>query len=184
MPNSPERWPGLPKRGEVKRHRLICLLVLATHLSGCSLLFVDGPRPKQPLDKQEPVVCSTSYAAPIVDTVLTGLAFVGAGIWATRSEEQARSMGTTQAGEIGIRMGIAGLTTASAIIGFTRLRPAASRMNRRNRHDDCRAPRWHRSRWSGRHRAWSQDRRQRPDGRSHQRADLQRPAPADPQSVR
>jgi len=95
------------------RRRLVsilagCALVPGT---GCSWIFVNQP-PSDPVPVAPPVVCTTSVASPIVDTVLAAAA-LGVGI---ATAAMSSKSGGTCTGSFGC-MNMSGLNTAGTAMG-------------------------------------------------------------------
>ena len=110
------------RKGLTTTARLICLLVAAIHLNGCSLMFAEGPKETRRTERREEQTCTTNYALPVVDVLLTAGYIIGASYWASRSDQQAKEQGISNRGQVvGSSIAMAGLTTTSAIVGFTRV---------------------------------------------------------------
>jgi hypothetical protein len=65
--------------------------------------------------------CTTSYAAPVVDVVLTGLYVAGTLYAATRSDADVEKQATSRGATVGSGVVMAGLLGTSAGVGFSRV---------------------------------------------------------------
>ena len=99
---------------------LSALLVAITGaLPGCSFLFVSPP-PKGAGEfaSFEPVKCTTSKAAPVVDTVIAGLEAVRTGIALAASDSDYNGVPISRGTDIGLGLGLFALYGASAAYGY------------------------------------------------------------------
>lgn len=87
-----------------------------TLLPGCSLFFVQSPpTPRLP---DQPVACTTSNAAPIVDSVVAGLQLVRVGYAISQKESDYEDFPISRGADIGIGVGLLAVFAASAAYGF------------------------------------------------------------------
>lgn len=98
----------------------IWLALLATvPLSGCSLLFVDGP-PKTYTPPQY-VHCSSSPGWPVFDTVVAGLELVRTGIAVSASDSAYQGAQISRGADIGFGLAFMTLFAISAGVGYGRV---------------------------------------------------------------
>jgi hypothetical protein len=99
------------------------LLVLSSLTMGCSFMFVDGPKPDDArLPGQAP--CTTSYAWPIVDTLLAGWFLLNAVLNANKPASSFSSSGDGEVAKstsVGMGVVLVSLTGVSAGVGFSRV---------------------------------------------------------------
>ncbi|MDX2090526.1 MAG: hypothetical protein SFX73_21890 [Kofleriaceae bacterium] len=77
-------------------------------LSGCSLVFVDGP-PSQPPPPPAIAQCDTSRIPPAIDTVIAVLAATGA-IYFAQSDDDMAGVGVVVEGGLALGFGLSALT--------------------------------------------------------------------------
>jgi hypothetical protein len=113
---------------------IICIFIATSGVSGCSFLFTEGPKNERVRDTRGATGCTTSYVAPVVDLVLTGLYVAGTIYGATRSDAEVEKQGTSREATVGGGVLMTGLLATSAGVGFSRvgdcreaLEPATSR---------------------------------------------------------
>lgn len=90
-------------------------------LAGCSFMFANGPsaRDRRPLPgTYGPVACSTTYVAPTLDVVLTGLEVARTVVAVDNSEADYRGMALSRGADIGFGVALTALAASSAIYGF------------------------------------------------------------------
>jgi hypothetical protein len=105
--------------------RTVALTLIGAMSQGCSFLFTRAPQP----NGQPSPSCTTSYAAPITDTIVTGVsvAAVLAGSIVYANAHQCRTASCTEGNELaGTTAIVAGsvgalLFTPSTILGYTRV---------------------------------------------------------------
>jgi type IV secretory pathway VirB10-like protein len=91
----------------------------AATLSGCSLLFVKGPPTR--LEPGEKMRCTTSYAGPVVDGIVTGLE-VARTIYATQASDATYAkLPYPRSADIALGVGLAGLYALSMGVGISRV---------------------------------------------------------------
>jgi hypothetical protein len=92
----------------------------ALGLGGCSFIFVDAPPPRRAerVAPHSAVKCTTSKAAPVVDTIITGLEVVRTAVAAGASEGDYNGAPISRGADIGFGLGFTALFGASAIYGF------------------------------------------------------------------
>jgi hypothetical protein len=107
-------------RSGMRSHWSFGLIVAGTAmLSGCSLLFVKGPPTR--LERGEKMKCTTSYAGPVVDGIVTGLE-VARVIYATQASDSTYAkLPYPRAADIGLGVGLAGLYALSMGVGISRV---------------------------------------------------------------
>ena len=105
--------------------KLVCgalLLSLLGGLPGCSFLFTTAPKsapsPVGATSEPEPSNCTTSKAAPIVDTVIAGLEGVRTGLAMTADDSAYANAPFSREADIAFGVGFLALFTASAVYGF------------------------------------------------------------------
>lgn len=97
------------------------VLMAAPHLVGCSALFVTGPPsssdPPPPLDR--PLECTTSDAAPLVDTAIVGVQAVRVVYAAQAKDHEYRDFPINRTADLSIGASLLTLFTISALYGFS-----------------------------------------------------------------
>lgn len=95
------------------------LSIAALPLSGCSFLFVDGP-PDHPerVSRQSELRCTTSKAAPIIDTVIAGYQVIRTGAAVAASDSTYDGAPISRGADIGLGLGFMALFGASAAYGY------------------------------------------------------------------
>ena len=86
-------------------------------LPGCSWLFVEAPRAQ--VTPSQPVTCTRSKAAPIIDSVVTGLQTVRVVYALSQSEADYDDFPISRGADIGLGLGFTALFAASAVYGFS-----------------------------------------------------------------
>jgi hypothetical protein len=104
---------------KLSRPLLLLWLVVTMSGTGCSFVFVTGPKPGR--DTKGWVDCSTSYAAPVLDMVLTVWEFLGAGAALTRSDADYKDAPISRDAAIWSSVTLTALASASAIYGATQV---------------------------------------------------------------
>jgi len=97
------------------------LLAISMAASGCSFLFTTSPpaTPERlPPGVPVPVTCTTSRAAPIIDTVIGGLEVIRTGIALNNSESDYHDQPISRGADIGFGVALSALFVTSAIYGF------------------------------------------------------------------
>jgi hypothetical protein len=89
--------------------------------AGCSFIFTAAPTerdrsPNRPLEQR--VSCSTHYAPPLLDVLLTGVQVVSTVIAVRRSDADYRGAPISRDADVGIGVAVTGLALSSAIYGF------------------------------------------------------------------
>jgi hypothetical protein len=109
-----------PAMGRSARVRAVAALLSLTTLPGCSLLFVNPPpdRPPSYADAPRRVECTSSVAAPVVDTVIAGLQIVRTGIAATADDSVYDDAKISRGADIAIGVSLMTLFGLSAVYGF------------------------------------------------------------------
>lgn len=101
-------------------------------LVGCSLLFTTKPpRNIETLPPSAPVECTTSKAAPVIDTVVAGLQVIRTAVAASADDSDYEDAPISREADIGFGLAFAALFTASAAYGYTvtgQCRQAKNRM--------------------------------------------------------
>lgn len=92
------------------------LAASALVLPACSFVFVRGPRTGRETYGQ--VRCTTSRAAPIIDTAIAGLQLVRVGYAASLTSDDYRGTTLSREADIGIGAGLLLLAGVSAAYGF------------------------------------------------------------------
>jgi len=105
--------------------KLVCgalILSLLGGLPGCSFLFTTAPKAAPShtgsTSQYESTKCTTSKAAPIVDTVIAGLEGVRTGIALAADKSDYASSPISKEADIAFGLGFLALFSASAIYGF------------------------------------------------------------------
>jgi hypothetical protein len=106
----------MSSRGTLEAAMILCLL--APCFAGCSLLFTTGPEPNA-ARKRHPPDCTTSAAAPILDTVLAGLQVVRTGFAIAASDEAYANYPISREADVGFGVTFASLHLVSAVHGFS-----------------------------------------------------------------
>ena len=101
--------------------RLICALTATLSLNGCSFLFTEGPREGRVPDPRGAESCTTSYAAPVVDSAPAGLDVAGTADMATRSDEELQQRDTSRGAAVAGGFVMVGGLGTSSVVGFTRV---------------------------------------------------------------
>jgi hypothetical protein len=87
---------------------------------GCSLLFVTSPPATvEKLPPSEPVQCTSSKAAPVIDTLIAGYQVFRTGYALSRSNSDYKGAPIDRNADIGIGVGLAALFIASSIYGYS-----------------------------------------------------------------
>jgi hypothetical protein len=94
-----------------------CAAGLAVACSGCSFLFTKRA-PADALDAEDPPKCTSSVAAPVVDTAITTFQVVRVALAARAEDYQYQGMPFDRQADIGIGAGLIALFGASAVYGF------------------------------------------------------------------
>jgi hypothetical protein len=99
------------------------ILSLLGGLPGCSFLFTTAPKSEPTYggapSEYQSSSCTTSKAAPIVDTVIAGLEGVRTGIALAADKSDYESAPISKGADVAFGLGFLALFTASAIYGFT-----------------------------------------------------------------
>ncbi|HEX2673060.1 MAG TPA: hypothetical protein VHM25_19405 [Polyangiaceae bacterium] len=105
--------------------KLVCgalMLSLLGGLPGCSFLFTTAPKSapshEGATSEYEPSHCTTSQAAPIVDTVIAGLEGVRTGLALAADKSDYANSPISKEADIAFGLGFLALFSASAIYGF------------------------------------------------------------------
>jgi hypothetical protein len=94
--------------------------------SGCSYIFVTGkPANAESLPPSEPVECSTSKAAPVLDTVFGSLEIARTAYALSRSDGDYSGQPLSRGADIGFGVGFVALFASSAIYGYLKTSPCA-----------------------------------------------------------
>src|SRR5439155_14954438 len=119
------RWP--PHRAILRRMTALVRQTLfagamfaGVAASGCSLVFTTrAPDHPERIPPAMPIMCTTSRAAPVVDTIIAGLESVRT-IFAVSAKDSVYQGATiTRPADIGIGLGLTTLFAVSAIYGFS-----------------------------------------------------------------
>ncbi|MEO8904530.1 MAG: hypothetical protein ABI488_19175 [Polyangiaceae bacterium] len=95
------------------------LVSLTGALPGCSFLFVSPPPSNTGgLPSEEPVKCTKSKAAPVVDTVVTGLEAARVGFALAASDRTYDSAPISRTTDIALGLGLLALFATSATYGY------------------------------------------------------------------
>ena len=97
-------------------------------LPGCSWLFVEAPRAQ--VAPSQPVTCTRSKAAPIIDSVVTGLQTVRVVYALSQSEADYDDFPISRGADIGLGLGFTALFAASAVYGFSTTATCAAAQQR------------------------------------------------------
>jgi hypothetical protein len=113
------------KRDRARRHALSAVAIVALYLGapalpGCSFVFLEAapPAPATPEEARRPVHCTTSVAAPVIDTVLAGFEVVRTGVALGAGEHAYDDYPVSRGADVGVGLALTALFTASAIYGF------------------------------------------------------------------
>ena len=114
------------------RGALSCALILSltTVLPGCSFLFTTAPKHAQPSVEFVSNKCTTSKAAPIVDTVIAGLEGVRTGLALAADQSTYDHAPISRGADIALGVGFLALFGASAIYGYSVTGECSSRRDR------------------------------------------------------
>lgn len=93
------------------------ILGMAGFLPGCSFLFTTAPKHAES-SQFESSKCTTSKAAPIVDTLITGLEGVRTGLALSADNSTYDHAPISRAADVGLGVGFVALFGASAIYGY------------------------------------------------------------------
>jgi hypothetical protein len=91
-------------------------IAVAVLAGGCSFVFVSRPTEE---DRRGSATCTTSNAAPVVDTLLTAFQVVRTSYALSRSDADYEGSGLSRSADVGFGIGLTALAAASAIYGFT-----------------------------------------------------------------
>ena len=106
--------------------------------SGCSFLFVKGkPANTEAFPPSEAVECTTSKAAPVLDTVFAGLELARTGYAVSLDDSKYRGQTLSRGADIGLGIGFAALFVSSAIYGYVK---TGDCVDAKTQHDRARAP--------------------------------------------
>jgi hypothetical protein len=110
-------------RTHFTQNAIACVAMLAAGLllQGCSFIFVDTPPARYaeaPPSPSEPIKCTSSVAAPVVDTVLGAFEVVRTGFALSASDSTYTNYPISRSADIGFGMAFASLFAASAIYGY------------------------------------------------------------------
>jgi hypothetical protein len=97
-------------------HRSIGLLLLAAQ-PGCSLIFVTPPRSDGRI-VQRPKDCTSSKAAPIVDSIIGGLQVARTGLAVAADDSDYSDAPISREADIGLGVAFTTLFVGSAVYGF------------------------------------------------------------------
>jgi len=106
------------------------LLALTGVLPGCSFLFTTAPKQADSPAEFVSKKCTTSKAAPIVDTVIAGLEGVRTGIAVAADKSVYENAPISRGADIGLGLGFLALFGASAIYGYYVTGECSSRHDR------------------------------------------------------
>jgi hypothetical protein len=96
------------------------LTCAAPWLAGCSVLFTTSPpSDAERLPAGAPIECTTTKAAPIVDSVLAGLQVARVGLAAAADDSVYRDAPISREADIGIGVAMATLFLSSAVYGYS-----------------------------------------------------------------
>src|SRR5262245_59968727 len=96
------------------------LFILLVGPSGCSFLFTTkAPSDVELAQTPGPVQCTTSRAAPIVDTIIGGLEVVRTGVALNATDSDYINSPINRSADIAFGIGFASLFVASAIYGYS-----------------------------------------------------------------
>jgi|GEM_PF-1598062 len=105
--------------------KLVCgvlMLSLLAGVQGCSLLFTTAPKSAPSsagaTSEYESSNCTTSRAAPVVDTVIAGLEGVRTGLAMAADDRDYANSPISREADIALGVGFLALFTASAIYGY------------------------------------------------------------------
>ena len=110
--------------------RWALILGLAGVLPGCSFLFTTAPKHADSPAEFVSNKCTTSKAAPIVDSVLAGLEGVRTGVALAADKSAYQNAPISRGADIGLGLGFLALFGASAIYGFYVTGECSSRHDR------------------------------------------------------
>ena len=100
----------------------ILAAALMVCLPGCSFLFVSPPPSNAgyagSVRSIEPVKCTTSKAAPVVDTVIAGLEGIRTGLALGAKDSAYQDAPISRGADIGLGVGLFALFAASAAYGY------------------------------------------------------------------
>jgi len=110
----------LTKRtGEKLIPTALCLSLVAA-LPGCSFLFTTAPKHAEPPPAEYvPHECTTSKAAPIIDTVIAGLEGIRTGYALAADQSAYEQAPISRGADIALGLGFLALFSASAIYGYS-----------------------------------------------------------------
>jgi len=99
----------------------LCALAIFLHCSGCSLLFVNAPPKPPPVEPsaRAEVSCTSSKAAPVLDTVFATLEVGRTALAAAAPDSTYQNAPISRGADIALGIGFASLFLASAVYGFT-----------------------------------------------------------------
>jgi hypothetical protein len=100
-----------------RRTAACVVLASSTLTTGCSVVFVSGPKKSAP-GRLEAAGCSTSRAAPFVDMALFGFSAGGAVSALGREEGDYRGTGSDRGTDVTVSATLAALYAASMFYGF------------------------------------------------------------------
>ena len=104
-------------RGLIRGLALSSLMVFGC--GGCSYIFVSGkPSNAESLPPSEPVECTSSKVAPVLDTVFAGLEVVRTGYALSQTEADYRGQQLSRGADIGFGAAFVALFASSAIYGY------------------------------------------------------------------
>ncbi len=122
--------PGYESRHTRMLPILGCVAALAS--GGCSLVFVSRPPSDvQAIPVTKQIDCTTSRAAPILDTVLGGLEAVRTGVALAAKDSDYAKLPISKGADIGFGVAFTALFAASAIYGYNSTAQCSDEKERR-----------------------------------------------------
>jgi hypothetical protein len=98
--------------------RVLCALVLLSTI-GCSFVFVESPPSDvRKLPPSEPVSCTTSKAAPLIDLAVAGFQAVRTGLAVSQKDSDYKDFPISRKADIGIGATMTTAFAASMLYGF------------------------------------------------------------------
>ena len=107
--------------------------------SGCSILFAKGPPER--VEPHQPIRCTSSYTAPVVDGLITALQIVRTLYAISLKDSDYKNPEFPRAADIGIGAGLSGLFLVSTGIGISRVGDCNELLEKIERRPEPRRPR-------------------------------------------
>ena len=107
--------------------------------SGCSILFTKGPPTR--VEPHEPIRCTKSYAAPVVDGLITVLHVARTLYAVSLTDRDYQGMQLTREADIAFGVGLSGLFLISTAVGSSRVGGCNELLEKVERRPEARRPR-------------------------------------------